>query len=169
MDNPEDRLTTGQAAAILGTTARHVVDLCDRGELPYTLVGSHRRLRRADVEAFASRRALNRGGPMTEDQLRALWLARVLAARVATDPDGVLATGRRTAQRLLRSNPAGAPWLREWLGVIDRGPEAVMRMLTSTSPEARELRQNLPFAGVLREDERRQVIDAFRHANPRAR
>ena len=106
---------------------------------------------------------------MTEDQLRALWLGRVLAARVATDPDRVLLAGRTTAERLLRSDPAGARWLREWIEIIDRGPEAVMRALTSISPEARELRQNLPFAGVLREGERRHVIEAFRRANLRAR
>ena len=106
---------------------------------------------------------------MTEDQLRALWLGRVLAARVATDPDRVLLAGRTTAEGLLRSDPAGARWLREWIEIIDRGPEAVMRALTSISPEARELRQNLPFAGVLGEDERRHVIEAFRRANLMAR
>lgn len=44
-----DHLTTGQAAEILGTTARHVVNLCLRGDLAYALAGTHRRLRREDV------------------------------------------------------------------------------------------------------------------------
>ena len=86
MPNPptgDDLLTTGQAAEILGTTARHIVNLCLRGELPYTLAGTHRRLRRADVAAFAARAAANRGGPLTDDQLRSLWLHRAAAGHVA--------------------------------------------------------------------------------------
>jgi len=41
--NPDDLMTTGQVARILGTTVRHVVNLCLRGELPYSMVGTHRR------------------------------------------------------------------------------------------------------------------------------
>lgn len=164
MSDPNELLTTGQAAALLGTTARHVVQLCDRGELPYTLAGSHRRIRRADVEALAGRTAISGGGPMTADQLRSLWLGRVAAAYVARDPDGALARARRTAERFLAREPAGAQWLRHWLVLIERGPEAVMRALTSTSPLSRELRQNSPFTSLVPDSERRQVITAFRRA-----
>jgi excisionase family DNA binding protein len=59
---PEDDLiTTGEAAALLGTTARHVVNLTVRGELPYTITGTHRRIRRADVLALAARPAAANG------------------------------------------------------------------------------------------------------------
>lgn len=162
-----EMLTTGQAAVLLGTSARHVVQLCDRGELLYTLTGSHRRLRRADVEAFAERVSLSQGGPMTEDQLRSLWLGRVIAAKVALDPEGSLAKAQATALRFLAKEPHGARWLNDWLGLIERGPETVMRALTSTSPLSRELRQNSPFAGLLSDGERRQAIAAFRQAHPR--
>jgi excisionase family DNA binding protein len=161
-------LTTGQAAEILGTTARHIVHLCERGELPYTLAGTHRRLHRADVEALASRTALSQGGPMTDDQLRSLWIGRLAAARIALDPQGSMAKGRATAERFLARNPDGARWLHQWLALIDRGPEAVMRTLTSTSPSSRELRQNSPFAALVPDNERRQAISAFRQANPRS-
>jgi len=53
----EELLTTGQAAALLGTTRRHVVNLCQRGELPYTMAGTHRRIRRSDAIALAGRAA----------------------------------------------------------------------------------------------------------------
>lgn len=167
-DDPDRLLTTGQAARILGTTSRHVIDLCDRGELPYTLAGAHRRLRLGDVAAFRDRRALSGGGPLTEDQQRALWLGYALAARVAADPMGVLERARQRALKMLDSDPARARWVRDWLRLIDHGPAAVMRALVSTSPRSRELRQNLPFAGELSEAERARLITAFRRANPRA-
>ncbi|MDN5771951.1 MAG: helix-turn-helix domain-containing protein, partial [Microlunatus sp.] len=46
-------LTTGQVAQILDVSRQHVVDLCDRGDLPSTRGGSHRRIRRAHL-AFGS-------------------------------------------------------------------------------------------------------------------
>jgi hypothetical protein len=36
-----------------------------------------------------------------------------------------------------------------------------MEVLTSTVPEAAELRQNSPFAGVLPDRERHRVLDSF--------
>jgi len=50
-----------------------------------------------------------------------------------------------------------------WLQLIalDAGTEAVLEVLTSRAPEAVELRQNSPFAGVLSEAERRAVLAAF--------
>ena len=154
-------LTTGQVAALMGTTVQHVVNLCLRGELPYTLSGTHRRIRREDALALAQRGAANRGGPLTDDQLRSLWLHRAVAAHVAMDPVGTLSEARASAERLLAREPAGARWLDQWLKLIDRGPEAVMRTLVSTDPLARELRQNSPFLGILPEAERLAVLEAF--------
>ena len=80
-------LTTGQVAHLLGTTVQHVVNLCARGELPYTMAGTHRRIRLDDAMALRDRVAANRGGPMTDDQLRSLWLHRAASAHVAADPE----------------------------------------------------------------------------------
>jgi len=52
-------------------------------------------------------------------------------------------------------------WLDRWRSVLDAGVEAVLAMLTFRSPDAAELRQNSPFAGVLSEAERRAVLAAF--------
>ena len=98
---------------------------------------------------------------MTRDQLRALWLHRAVAARVAADPARVLAQAKVTANNLLARDPDGAPWLRQWLALLDRGPEAVMRTLVSTDPLARELRANSPFAGVLSTSEREAILTSF--------
>ena len=159
--NPDDLLTTGQVAEILGTTVRHVVNLCQRGELSYAMAGTHRRIRRSDAEALAGRAAGNAGGPMTHDQLRALWLHRAVAGKIAADPVRLLAQAETTAHSLLDREPDGAVWLRQWLTLIDRGPEAVMRTLTSTDPLARELRANSPFAGVLSAEERTAILASF--------
>jgi excisionase family DNA binding protein len=159
-----DLLTTGQVATLLGATPRHVVNLCLRGELPYTMAGTHRRIRRADALALAERPAANHGGPLTDDQLRSLWLHRAAAGHIVSDPAGSLTKARARIEELLAGEPDGARWLRQWLSVIDRGPEAVMRAMTSTDPLARELRQNSPFLGILSDDERRAILDAFRAA-----
>ena len=159
--NPDDLMTTGQVARILGTTVRHVVNLCLRGELPYSMVGTHRRIRRSDADALAGRAAGNAGGPMTRDQVRALWLHRAVAGKVAANPEQILANAEATARTLLAREPAGAPWLRQWLAVMGRGPEAVMRTLVSTDPIARELRANSPFAGVLSANERAGILASF--------
>ncbi len=164
MGDENEMLTTGQVAILLGTTVQHVVNLCRRGELPYTLAGTHRRIRRGDAQALADRAAANRGGPLTNDQLRSLWLHRAVAGKIAADPVGTLADARLRAERLLARQPDGAQWVNEWLRIIDRGPEAVMRTLTSTDPLARELRQNSPFVGLLADAERRAILDAFQRS-----
>jgi hypothetical protein len=101
---------------------------------------------------------------MTRDQLRALWLHRAIAAKVAADPARVLAHAKSMASSLLAREPDGAPWLRQWLALLDRGPEAVMRTLVSTDPLARELRANSPFAGVLSTSERETILTSFSEA-----
>lgn len=162
--NDQRRITTTEAAAILGCSRQHVVNLCNLGELPSGSVGRHRRLRQQDVESYALRRAT---GGMTRDQLRSLWLHRAVAGRVAGDPIGTLRLAKENAGRRLAQGPASgsAHWLRRWLRLIDQGPEAVMEALSSTSNASRELRQNSPFAGVLSEPERLGILNSFQQAH----
>jgi excisionase family DNA binding protein len=151
-----DLLTTGEAATLLGSSRQHVVDLCQRGVLPCIKAGTHRRIRRRDIEAMLQ-------PALTRDQFKALWLHRAVAGRLVVDPDGVLAKARSNLERLRRVHRDGmaAMWLDRWQAVLDDGVEAVLDTLTSRSPDAVELRQNSPFAGVLAETERRSVLTAF--------
>jgi excisionase family DNA binding protein len=68
---PEHELLTTQAAAnILGMSRPHLVKLLETSEIPFERVGSHRRIRFADVAAFARRRSEKRRtalGTMTRE------------------------------------------------------------------------------------------------------
>lgn len=163
---PDDLLSTGEVAMILGSSRQHVVDLCERGDLPYVSTGTHRRIRRSDVDALRSRTER-----LTRDQRRSMWLGYAIAGKVAADPQRALSMARGNLQRLLEAHPRGgaAVRLREWERILEGPVSGVLEVLTSRSPRARELRQNTPFAGILAEDERIAVLEAFRWAEEGAR
>jgi excisionase family DNA binding protein len=157
MEQRGDLMSTGEAARLLGCSRQHVVDMCVRGALPFVSVGSHRRVRRADVIGLLS-------PELTRDQERSLWLHRVVAGRLAVHPDHVLNQARTNLRHLGEVHPTGmtAHWLAEWRRILDSGADAVFTALTSQSPYAVDLRQNSPFAGVLSAEERAAALEAFR-------
>jgi hypothetical protein len=55
------------------------------------------------------------------------------------------------------------PWIRRWRIILRKGPGAAVAVLVSCHPEAVELRQNTPFAGVIDSHERARALRAFRH------
>ena len=160
-----DLLTTGQAAALLACSRQHVVDLCESGDLPSLTVGTHRRVARSDVEAFAN--AVPGMPARRPEQTRSLWLHRAVAGRLVGDPERVLRKASRNLDRLERAHRTGmsARRLARWRRLIDQGPEAVLRILVAESTEADELRQNSPFAGVLPQAERLAILQAHRRYN----
>lgn len=152
-----DLLTTAQAATLLGISRQHVVNLCERGVLPHCRVGTHRRLRRADLEVLV-RPAL------TRDQERALWLHHLVAARLVSRPVETVDKARGNLQLMRRTHGPGmaSRWLDRWEHILDHGIDRVLDILVSRSPESVELRQNSPFAGVLSADERLAALAQFR-------
>lgn len=154
-------LTTGQAAALLGSSRQHVVDLCTSGRLPYQVIGSHRRVRRSDVA-----RLMEGAGALTRDQQRSLWLHRVVAGKIALDPVRTTSVARRNLAHLRSQHPRGAVTadFDEWETLLDGPVDVLLATLVSPSRAAVELRQNSPFAGVLTERERAKALAAFRSA-----
>ena len=156
--DPEELLTTGEAAALLSSSRQHVVDLCDRGELPFTTVGRHRRVRLSDVEAIRTRT-----DRMTRDQRRSLWLAYAIAGQIVEEPERARALARRNLSKM-RSTARGQTrrWLEDWERLLDGPLDLLLDALTSRSPRGRELRQNAPFAGLLRAEKRDRVLANWR-------
>lgn len=152
-------LTTGEAASVLGVSRQHIVDLTTRGDLPFETAGTHRRIRRSDLERlrFGTIR-------MSADQRRSLRLAYAVAGRLATDPEGTLALAHANLARLRARHTRGrtAVWLQQWQDLLDGPLDDLLEVLTAPGQRARELRQNSPFAGVLSEDERQAVLSAPR-------
>ena len=154
-EDGDELLTTGEVARILNTSRQHVVDLCERGDLPFVTTGSHRRVRREDVEALRTRTQR-----LTRDQERSLWLGYAIAGKLTVDPRGVIAKARSNLAHLERVHSGGPSnrWLAEWEKLLDGPAAGVLDALTSRAPRARELRQNSPFAGVLSDEERHRVL-----------
>lgn len=156
--DPEELLTTGEAAAVLNSSRQHVVDLCERGELPYTTVGRHRRVRRGDVDALRTRT-----DRLTRDQRRSLWLAYATAGRIVEDPDRARAIGRGNLTKMRSATRGQARrWLDEWTRLLDGPVDRMLDALTSRTPRGRELRQNAPFAGLVNASQRERALASWR-------
>jgi excisionase family DNA binding protein len=153
----DELLTTGEAAKLLNSSRQHVVDLCERGDLGFVTVGTHRRVRRSDVEAHRTRTAR-----MSRDQRRSLWLAHAVAGEIARDPQRAQQLALDNLDRL-RPGARGQAvrWLDEWERLLHGSLIQLLTQLTSPSPKGRELRQNSPFAGVVDEQTRSQVLEAW--------
>ena len=147
-------LKTGEVAQLLGVSRQHVADLCDRGKIVHTRVGTHRRVPRSEVDRLMGRR-------LTREEVKSLRLHQALLTPILIEPTAVIAKARANLDRwtdMHRPDGVTARYFEEWKRVLDRGLDAIVEVIVSPSQEARELRQNSPFAGVLSDETRVRVL-----------
>lgn len=151
-------LKTGDAATRLGVSRQHVVNMCERGDISYTHVGSHRRIPSDEIDRILH------GTPMTREREKSLWLHRAVLGELVRDPERVVEKARDNLERWGHKHaPDGmtAVYLCQWSEVLDSGLDQIIETLTSPSETASELRQNTPFAGVLDDETRVRVLRNF--------
>jgi excisionase family DNA binding protein len=154
----ETMLKTGEVARLLGVSRQHVADLCDRGKIEHVRVGTHRRIPRSEVNRLTSNR-------LTREEEKSLRLHQALLTSMLAEPDAVISKARDNLNRwtgMHRPDGMTARYLEEWKRVLNGGLDAIVDVVISPTQEARELRQNSPFAGVLPDETRRQVLRAFK-------
>jgi hypothetical protein len=101
--------------------------------------------------------------PLRPTVERSWRLHLAVAGKLAADPDGVLAHGRARLECLRNSDsPRDARWLERWQALLDAGPQAVLEVLTAHTDEEIDFCRSSPFVGVLTQEERLAVLNAFR-------
>ena len=100
---------------------------------------------------------------LRREQEQSWWLHRAVADKVRAEPDAVLQQAARTLDRLeaIHHGDVARQWLRKWRGVLEGGEQAVMSTLLGSTDLDVEMRRNSPFAAVLSEQERHQVLTEF--------
>ena len=89
-----------------------------------------------------------------------------VSAKLRSDPmlfRTVLSNMKRWQDRLQIGGEDGSrPYLEAWEGIVGRGMLACLAIAEEKSERATELRQASPFAGILTESERRQILERYR-------
>jgi len=156
--DPDEQLTTGEAARLLNSSRQHVVDLCESGLLAFTTVGTHRRVRRGDVDAIR-----HRTDRLSADQQRSLWLAYAVAGEIVRDIDHALILACENVVTMRGTARGSATrWLDEWDKLLSGPVDVMLAAYTARDPRGRELRQLAPFAGLLDDQTRTAVLAQWR-------
>jgi hypothetical protein len=95
-------------------------------------------------------------------EIRSLAMHALIARKIERDPS-VLDVARRNVERWrARWKEAPPEWLEEWHELLSQSWQTVASFITGSSERATRLRQSSPFAGVLSNQERWRIHEAFR-------
>ncbi len=165
----EDTLTSSQAAELLGVSRQHVADLADRGEISAWRAGSHRRFHRQDVLAYRESlrsKAKARLSSLNLSDRRSLAYGLIIAAKLTAQPEMVIESARLNLARLrsVHSDGSADYYLDRWEELLGGPVEGLLTVLVALDEKSIALRHAAPFAGLLSDDERSQVISTTRTA-----
>lgn len=104
---------------------------------------------------------------MTREERRSLAIHSRIAERVRADPEATIAKARANLAHMRRLHPHAAPLLDEWAHLLDQPVDVVLDALIDVRPRFRELRHVTPFAGVIDQEERAEVLRRFRREESR--
>jgi hypothetical protein len=95
-------------------------------------------------------------------EARSLAMHAVIARKIEHDPR-LLAIAHHNIDRWSARWKEGAPaWLKEWRQMLKQPWHRVAALITEPSEHGARLRQSSPFAGVLTNEERWRIYEAFR-------
>lgn len=90
---------------------------------------------------------------------RSLAYHRAIAGRL---DEALIAESRARVDRLATDGQMHPAYAKRWRAVLALPIDEIAEEITADSVEARELRQNSPFAGILNEHERHRIIESVR-------
>lgn len=95
-------------------------------------------------------------------EARSLAMHAVIARKIEHDPT-LLAIAHRNIERWsARWKDAPPAWLKEWQEVLTQPWWHIAAVITEPSEHGARVRQSSPFAGVLTNEERWRIYEAFR-------
>jgi hypothetical protein len=94
-------------------------------------------------------------------EARSLALHAVIARKLERDPT-LLQIARANVERWSAQRNSAAAWLDEWREILNQPWQNVAALITEPSENAARLRQSSPFAGILSNQERWRIYEAFR-------
>ena len=95
-------------------------------------------------------------------EARSLAMHALIAHKIEHDPK-LLTIPRSNIERWsLRWKEDAPAWLSEWKKLLKQPWPRIAAVITEPSERAARLRQSSPFAGVLSNEERRRIYEAFR-------
>ena len=130
-----------------------------RHTLEPVLLEGRRRAELLDPERLLPPRTREHPDPHDTAQLRSLVYHRVLSERLDRP---MVDDARSVLWQWRRRGTVDPRYADRWERVLDQPLDEVRGVLGADTPEARDLRQNSPFAGMLSEPERRKILAAVR-------
>jgi transcriptional regulator with XRE-family HTH domain len=162
------RVTQRQMAAATGVP-QSVIARYESGAVSPSLERLQGLLGKLGVQVDVTVKAQGQGrrdNPHSQADARSLGYHRLIAQRLRSDPELLVRTRDRVAGWLSGRLPfAGSTeYARAWQEVLGRPLQEVARVLVAEDEQARELRQNTPFAGTLTPAEIATVIRMTRES-----